>query len=622
MIGDLPPILVGMEQIIDKWVSVKAHCVAHNLLVDLYFNDGVHFPTHRAYFLYTRAGALVLALLKTDIVKNAGADQPYIRWRSNAWFQSNNPDVPINGGIEIDGMTYTDSNSFILFQNRWRAAQQKQGYAWAFVNGRRVRDINVVTAQVGDVLEYVRDASVKERLEMPLTSLPQFDSVRDNKAKFLIPRPGLGDTIDFEDDVDLYLLRYTKPAAYTGIYVHQNVEDAIRMVTHRDYSTPIAYLHGFVNDNFGWRWSDDLRIEVIVRHSGFQRTLVDEAHRIKELFKLPEDLRLRAMVGVDAEVPVWQAAELENSPYLRLMEATYDGLTTQMVEDAYGYNAISRLIGDTPVRLAVNQQWVNLPFSLYATATVLEYDEEGLLLGYFWHDVSTQYPVRNATCRYIEAYIGRGGVGLCTAYGKQTSTLKDGVDYRFYTCDIIGGEPINNWKDVTGDTTKYQIANGQVTWLVDTTRTFTAVKEDLNFLLYGLDLDYRDDLITLTVRVDEVVQGAVATSGVMDIPPGELTVWVNGHPVIEGIGYYVQWPEICIVDKSCLVEGPVQHVDVMGRGFCGADFSRELPADVGFVAYGKLSHNARFNVRDDQVCRIVANGQLFTRDEVVFSEDG
>lgn len=621
MIGDLPPILVGMDQVVDKWVSARAHCVATSLLVDIYFNDGVHFPLHRAYFLYTSKGALVVALKKTDIIKKMDTVQPWVRWRSNAWFDSAEANIQPNTGIEVDGLTYGDVNEFNLFQNRWRLAQTKQGYAWAFVNGRRVRDINTATAKPGDICEYVRDASVKEVKQMKLTDLPTFDSIRDNQNKFLLPRPGLGDVIDFEDDVDLYLLRYTKPALYTGIYVHQNQEDAIRMVTHRDYATPTAYLHGLVNDNFGWRWSDDLRIEVIVRHSGFRRDLIDEAHRIKELFKLPEDLRLKAMIGVDSEVSVWRAAELENSPYLRIMEASYDGLDRQIVEDAYGYNAISRLIGDTPVRLDVNAKWVDLPFSLYARSTVLEYDELGTLLGWYQHDISIQYPVRNATCRYIEAYIGRGGVGLSTIYGKKTAELVDGVDYRFYLCTIWNGEPRDDWKDVTGDDTKYEIVDGVLTWLIDTTKYYTAVRGDRDFLMYELDLDYRDDLITLTVRADEVVKGAVATSGVMDIPPGEIMLWVNKRPVIENIDYYVKWPEICIVNKAYLVEGPIQNVVLMARGFPNADFERDTPSDVGFVAYGKISHNARFNIRDDKVCRIVAGGQLYTRDEVAFSED-
>mgnify|MGYP001562075659 FL=1 len=352
-IGDLPPVLVGMNTIVDKWVSVMGQCNSTSLLVDLYTNLGIHIPTHRAYWLYTRAGQLLIAILNTPAIVNLGLVQPFIRWRSNAYFDGNDG-MFLNDGIEIAGLTPTTQAQYSLFQAKWRAAKLKAGYAWAFVNGVRVNDINLTTAKIGDILEYTQDASVKSVVELPIRSLQSFVSILDTKGKYFLPRAGVEDIIDYADDIDIYLLRYQLAAAYTGCYYHQNQPDSIRMVTHRDYSIPQTYLQYYVDNTPTWIWNDDLRVEIIVRNSGWtNRPLVNEAHRIKELFKLSEPLRLKAMLG-EQSLDIWRADVLENDFYPQVMSAEYGGLTRPMVEQAYGYNAISKLICDVPYKIPVN----------------------------------------------------------------------------------------------------------------------------------------------------------------------------------------------------------------------------------------------------------------------------
>lgn len=621
VIGDLPPQLVGMDDITNKWVSAKAHCVSTSLLIDTYLNNGLRIPTMHVYFLYTHNGAMVVAIKDTLQVADLGIVQPFIRWRSNAYFEDPSNQVPKNGGIEIDGTTPLTDAAFSTFQVKWREAKLKPGYAMAYVNGRRVRDLNVTTVALGDHIEYVRDASVKEVLELKVKDLNSFDSIRDNKGKYLLPRPGIGTTIDYWDDTDLFVLNYTLAAAYNGVYYHTNQRDAIRMVTHRDYSIPTAYLRGLVQEQSSWIWNDDLRVEVVVRHGGWIRKLVDESHRIKELYKLSEDKRIKAMMG-EASIPLWKAEALENSPYVKLMGAPANTITRQMVEDAYGYNAISRLIGDTPQKLVNETGWIRLPFGLTGLSTVYEYDTSGLMIGWYIHDNSIEYPVRNKACKYVEAYVGRGGVGLSTVYDKLTVKLEPGVDYRYYVCTVNNGISVDDWTDVTGDTKFVSIVDGVANWNVALSKYHVAVKNSKDFLSYTVDLNYRDDLLAFSVNATEIKAGPTPATGVLEIPPGDLDLYLNGRGLVRGIDYYVQWPQICIVNKLYLKPGPVQQVTVRGRWFCNQDLSLIDVKDSGFVAYGQLSHNAAFNVRDDKVAVVEIAGQLYSRDEVKFSEDG
>lgn len=619
VIGDLPPILVGMETIYNQWISVKSHCVRTSLLVDLYFNNGVHFPTHRAYFLYTTYGNLIIAFKSTPRVGDPGTDQPYIRWRSNAYFDGSNT-VPLNGGIEIDGITFTDNTQFYNFQARFRATQLKAGKTFAFVNGRRVKDINLTVAVIGDVLEYYRDESVKEVIELPVSQLSSFDSILDNKGKFLLPRDGLGSVIDYRDDVDVYILNYVKSAEYRGVYYHQNRIDALRMVTHRDYSIVSSYLLAYLNDH-DWTFQNNLRIELIVRTAGWRRELVDEHHRIKELYRLTQSDRIDAMIGEQAGVDVWKVANLENSQYPQLMRADNGGITRSMVESAYGYNAVSKILADSPIKVPDGRSWVTLPYGLREKATIFEYNNEGRLLGWYIHQNSHEYPLRNTDCRYIEGYFGISGLGLNTQHNAVGYVLEEGVDYRFYVADIIEDEtPI--WRDVTGDTDYYQVTQGnEVQWNVDFSNYHTAIRHDQNILCYNVELDYRDRVLAFTIQMKEAHEGGEVLTGPMLIPPGELDVFINGWLLIENIDYYVNWPEICVVNKTRLSGGPIQMLTIRARGFCSSEMERDLPADVGFVAYGLLSRNAHFHVRDDKVCRISIGGALYTRDEVKVSED-
>lgn len=620
MIGDLPPVLVGMDTIVNKWVAVRGHCIATSLLVDLYTKQGKHFPTHRAYFLYTGMGALVIAFLHTPKIANLGLEQPYIRWRSGLAMDDSSK-YPFNGGIEIEGIVPTTQNEFILYQNMWRAAQQKQGYAWAFVNGMRVKDINPTTAKLGDVLEYYRDATVKEVVEVLVKDILPFDSRMDEIGKYLITRAGLGETVDFYDDIDIYLLRYTKAAVYTGYYYHFNQPDSIRMVTHRDYAIGQAYLAAYIEYDRDWTWNHDLRLELIIRDSGKNRPLPDEAHHIKDLFRLPEPQRIKAMIG-EKSMEVWQAAELEDSFYPKVMAAPQGGITRLMVEKALGYNAIGKRINNTPIKVTPGtDKWATLPEGLWDRSTIYEYAADGTLLGWYLHDASYEYPIRNNNTRYLEGFYGYGGDGSSTDFDVDGTVIDPTMDYRFYISHIYNGVRKNDWQDITGDERYYKIQGGKVVWYVDRAKFSTAVRNSVDFLAYDLQLNYRDDLLAFSLNADEIRVGRVSAVGVLDIPFGQTNIWMNGHELVPKIDYYFEFPEFCIVNKAYLKPGPVQDIHLRSRSFCKSDMSARPPAETGFVAYRQLSHNSRYNVREDKVNHVCIGGAIYTRDELGFTED-
>lgn len=627
VIGDLPPFLVGMDEIRGKWVSARAHSINTSLLIDLYTATGKHIPAHKSYFLYTREGNLILAVPEMPVIDKLGVVQTYIRWRSNAWFDGQDA-VGINAGIEVEGYTYTDANTFYAYQQKWRIAKAKlDGYAMAYVNGKRVKDINGTTCKLGDIIEYVRDLSVKEVIEVKLTELKTFASTLDKKDKYLIPRDGLGQTIDYYDDLDFFLLRYTTEFVYDGLYYHQNATDAVRMVTHRDYAISTMYVQSMIDSETFWQSYHDIRVEVVVRKAGYRRPLVYNAQRIKELFKLPFKKRINAMVGEDAHVSVWQAANLESSAYCATMSSLDGEIDRHLVVDALGYHAVSRIVGDLPQKLPLSPdaRWLRLPWTTVQVGTVFEYNAQGLLIGWYPHDNSLEYLVNNPTAVYFEAFAGKATEADYTEYDVIDYPILDSVDYRFYVCTIWNNIPRNDWVDVTGDDAYYTIVDGKVLWKIDHAKKKAAIRLDTRFFTKNLELSFRDRALAFSVISKEdmiVATDDTDLEAMVELPFAQLDVFLNQRLLIENLDYYVDWPEIAIVNKEYLLNSTTQYITVRGRGFCNKAFERETARDWGFVCHNTLSGNSRFNLRDDQVARASIGGKLYSRDELAFDEDG
>jgi hypothetical protein len=106
------------------------------------------------------------------------------------------------------------------------------------------------------------------------------------------------------------------------------------------------------------------------------------------------------------------------------------------------------------------------------------------------------------------------------------------------------------------------------------------------------------------------------------IPSDTLDLFMNGRPLIEGIDYYVQWPEIVVVKRITVamtnVEFVVRHYGVS----LSKRFDHRLPRELGFTKTGIISADGKYDLRNDRNIRILVDGVLKLRSEVRFAEDG
>ena len=631
-VGQIHPKFLGLIPEKGKWYTIAETMGRENLIADLYVNNGKHLARFDSWVLVTPEQNLLLAVRVQARIADLKTEPVYLRLYSNAFFSSDRADA-LTEKIECAGIRVTDVNQALLFQRRFKDSQERRGLTTLYVNGVICDDYLPNEVQPGDVVEFVYDSTVKSVIDLNIADLQTFDSELDSKGKYLLHYAGAqvdGESIDYRDDIDVYLIRKEQIGArqtFKGLYFHKNQNDAFRQVTHRDYSLAIPYIAGYLGHLPNWANAQQLTVRLHIRRSGYQRPLVHEHHRIRELYKLAEADRVRAMVGVDSTVAVWRAPALENSFYPKLMDAEGIAVTPQLVQDAYGYNAISRLIGDAPLPVEVvnGRRQVTLPGALQQASTIYEYNSAGVLLGFYYHTSGVEYtPVRPQTT-LIEGVVGRGGNNASTFYGRQTVTLDPKLNYRFYRAPISHGViQHDQWEDVTGDENYVLIVGNQATWAVPLQYNAVMVRSDENFLAREITLSPNNGLLKFNVTEEAIYSnpgGNVAATDVMRIPPGKLELWLNNRALIENLDYYVRWPEVILVNKQYLVPGNTQRIGIRGTGFCQADLSREAPNEAGFVRYGLLSRNSKFDVRDDKVMRLVVGGAVYHRDALLFTED-
>lgn len=622
-IGQLHPLLMGLFPQQNSWMTLAETCGLQSLVVDLYSSSGLQLPRHQAWYMVTEDKNLVLAVRdQPKIAIQQGTEDIFLRVYSNAYFHSARANAATDI-VYVNGKTVTSNDDILALQNDYLTRSQQAGCVYAFVNGQRVESFSLLNVKAGDVVEYVFDGSVLKVLDFPLANLPSFVSTLDSKHKYLLHYVGVDDgVIEYHDDIDVFVLVPDSTGRKVGLYYHRNQADAVRMVTHRDYAIPVPYVDGYLTALNASNQTAQAVVRLHIRKSGYQRALVNETNRIKELYKLNDADISGALLGVNSTVPNWRAETLEQAAYTQIMRSRGRDVTSALVQQAYGYNAMSKLLCDTPryTRLYSGQMIVDVPYGLQTRAMGYEYDSNGKLLGVFSHSSGSTYAARVFQTALVEMLTGFGTNELDEVYGENTQTLDPTASYRMYVCPKIAGEPTNVWQDVTS-TSQYAIENNVLTWLIDTSQYYTLVRSDKQFLAYSVDLPLDAGVLKFSLTHEQRRNG-VLSNYVMQVPQGELEVFLNGYSLIENIDYVAQFPEIVILNKSYLVnpDTDAQHIDVRFTGFCNSDLSWNVPSETGFIQYDLLSHNNRFDLRDDKVMRIVVGGKCMERSQLKFAE--
>jgi len=625
-LGQVNPQTLGLVAKTSQWMTLAAVMAERLTYIQVYTAEGLLFPLAQSYIMYTRDRTLILAVKEQPNIAPLSTTPLFFRFYANAFFGSRRSDGQVNN-VESIFYSHTDINSALAFQHQVSLLVALQGYVTLTLNGRYINGFVPSTLQGGDLLEAVYDSSVKKVIDFNVTDLSTFESIKDAKTKYLLhySDPQTPDVlIDYRDDCDLWLIKKNPiqtGSTWDGLYFHKNNDDAFRQVTHRDYSVCVPYVATYMGTQASWTDLSELTLRLVIRSAGFDRPLVPEANQIHELYKLPDDLIVKAMLGIDSTVSNWRAPTLENSQYIDIMDANLGAVTLPMVESAYGYNAIATVLAESPT-LVDERGYVDLPVALQNGSTMYEYDANGVLLGWYPHVAGAQYQPVYEGCKLVEGWVGSGSAVIPQVMDMSGTPIQAGYSYRYYiaTRKDDGYADDSTWQDVTHDSTKWTTVNGKVQWLVDTGSYVTCVKSDASHLIYTLDLTPMNGLLQFSIGAQITYPTGVQYS-VLAIPTGQLDLFLNGYALVENLDYFVQWPQVIVVNKAYLADSATQSLTIRASGFCRSTMKRPPVAEYGFLRWGVLSHNDTFNVRDDHVQRVIANGRTFDKSQLVFAED-
>lgn len=633
-IGQLPPSMLNLLSnsptwTYEKWYNVGESMNELKIFINLYNDKGINACRFESYYMYTNEKALIYIIKQNNKIPfDYINDTIYFRLYSNAFYQSTRSSS-IDDVIYYEGKNVYSSNDIIDMQILYNTYNNKQGYVFAYKNGFLIDNINAINVQLGDNVEMIFDGSVKKVQKHKVKDLTTFNSILDSSYKYLLHNlDNDTETIDYQDDIDIYVEYNITVNRYLGLYFHRNEENSHRMVTHKDYSIPVEnfensanYLNSFISeDPIDFR---ELTIEIIVRESGYLRPLIYDNNRIFELYKLPSDLRLQAMTGLNSSCEIWRAENLENSDYTKLMRVFYNQIDLPLVKQAYGYNGISKYLADTPITTYSESslQKADLPYGLRNNSTIYEYDIDGYLLNINTHISGDTYIANGPATKTIEAIKGLGSYSPNVVFGLDNIPLSSINDYRVYMCRNVNGNLDNIWSDITGSDF-YTVVNDVLIWSGNISNQYLMVRFDNTFLTYELNVNTTNDLLYFTLSELEN-RGFGLQNFVLPIPLGELDIFLNGKILIRDLDYKVSFPKVYIINKEYLKQpanSTMQKIIVRYTGFANSDLSNDQIDDYGFIEHGMLSNNNRFDIRDDKVLNISVNGKLIDRSNVLFSE--
>lgn len=625
-----------------QWIKFTDLCNHNKLFADLYLDTGIRLNLSQAYFTVTFDRNLIIAIehntkygwaldyQATEVDLNHAF--VYLRVYSNQYYNSSRwadkqtqYGGPITQPVYTQGVVNATLQQILDLQLVYQQYAAMPGHVFAYKNGYVVPNISLVTCAVGDTIEMIYDASVERVVRQMLTDIPMFNSVVDQAGKYIIHTPKPNDNrINYHDDVDFAFINTVNGL---GVYLHKNLRYGCKMLTHCDYSIPVSTVTSLMMNNQLAFSPVNEAIEYYIRAAGFDRSLVNEGSRLSQLYKLDDSAILAAMTGVDSVIPVWSAAQLETSAYTQLMSTDYSGVNDGLVADALGYHAAAKLLGEPAKILGVgnNSNLVDVP-ALYSQDdfTVFEYDADGLLLGYYYvTNHASIYAAVNVNTHHVDFVKGSCSQAIADSLNTATVEIPIGADWRAYIRQKSTNPQANLWVDVTANADNcYTLSNGTLTWNNATRLSYdTLVRNNSKALLIDTQIPHDSSGLMVThLTTWRTVNGVTALYD-LDIPMGELDVWLNGHALVKGIDYQVDFPVVYIHNKTYYNAAGSQHVVVRMKGLCNTQLQMTEIAETGFVQGGMLSADHRFQVRDDKVTQLVVAGGLRLASDFAYSEN-
>lgn len=674
-IGQVPPEVLDVIKHENRWICLKEFNKENNILVDVYSATGQIVPRDHVHLSFIYNKNLVVAIRynhNLDYGKNVKIhlnqsveETPYtldnqqliIRFYSNAWFndieyrENRENKYAVNNSIRFE---YKTINTAADWKALWKTYTDllKENRAFAnrtvwYIDGFHVNTpLGMKDEYIGKHIGWMFDDSFFHIEYFPIRHLHSFISERDRgRRKYLIFTSITDNLIHYWDDVDFYVVN-TRTGK--GVYYNRSSKWGVRQITHNAYSLDADVVEDYINTHDFLGDIDSCSIKIMVRQGGRRNGVFNQKNRLKELYMLPKQDIISALINVPSLVPEWRAVNLEKSDYMKLISAGSNELTTELVADAYGYNGLITTFAhpfkkvnirpddEVPIPTVLRQPDI---LTRQGLRSFWVYNKAGLMVDYreTKTNVSTT-KLKHVTDEGDVGYIESFNMGIKydspLVYGNTNIESWDLEQYGFrcFVCQDTMQGPSGVWDDVTESKLyTYTPGRGQtkpkITWnwgLLTQGNLVPIVYIPKYMYVYRATInkangDY-DGVIEVVPRFilkwnNREIHRA------MDIPVGNIDVFVNGLSLIEGIDYVYKHDTI-IINTHGLHTANKLDIVVRYYGFSNPETdSNWKPREIGFVKGGKISVDGKYGIHKDKATKVILGGLVKQIDEINTGEE-
>lgn len=665
-VGQLPPVIFDILPKLDQWTPIADIIVNQSLMIDIYLASGGVVPHQHAWIMKDRSRNLLVCVKRdrsvdfgvdakaneyTGVMENKpiylDIDRAHIRFYSNYYMTSNrfrnsskSPEQPIKL-VSTKITTQLDWDQFVTRITAIKQLFDISGFGVMYEDGFFVSEpVGFTNNMLGKRYTFIWDETFKSKVIFDIKGLPSFKSIKDfGMRKYLLVTDNVYDNIDYHDDIDFYIVKKSG-LGFKGVYVSRILPNAIRMVSHNAYAIDAELVEYYIQTHGFLGNVNECSIVLNIREGGMSHGLINQKNRVEELYRLSYSKIMSAYTETLSLVPEWNASQLENSAYTRLISAPSEQITLDLAQEAYGYSAAVNTV--IPPLQSVSNGVVNLPagFNIPHVETGLGnrsifcYDSEGGLLGYYNDgglDDRSMIPANliETTDAEIFNMVADDDCGTWVNVDVSTNRL-DQYGFSCYVSTEKSGNIAEDWQDITGSNIYYTYTPGtdttkaSIVWnwnLLTQSGLYPAVKTNDKISIHQM-VATRSDFdgclnFTVTARQywnnDYLVRANT-------IAPAIVDVFVNGLTLIENIDYVMKWPVIVILNRW-IAKNDNNVILVRSYG-CGNPQTNNpfKPREAGFIKNGMASINGIYDVRDDKPNRMVYNNRLQNPSKMSFGE--
>jgi len=619
-LGQVEPISIGITSNIYGWVSLNAIISTFQTLT-IIFSQGRFFSLYGSYIKIMPDNNIILALNYTFNQKVLSLnDDIYVRFYTNIFYEGNaaTSAQTVKTGSFIVNNNYSDYLTFtaLIANYAIHGTLDANGHPippLLFKNGLlMLGGLPLFSAlHTGDVIDYIVDPFITMIDLFPIGMLNNYLSTNDNCNKLILSVNALDNQV-YVADTEIFVVGTKSDGSMVGTYFPRLSPSIVRMLTYKDWSinsqlltTRIGEMENFSDIN---QTLTNVMVLLLRRDNNqFKPTLLDSNY-IPDLMNLPNGIKEQCLSGINANLPIWNANNLEVCPFNKWIAVEESNLASAPFYGVYSrYGAITYL--ERVRQLPGNTAWSLPAIASNLGGHLITYNIDGT------YNAQTTYQaidLTNITYSngfgyevFLPSLVTYSNLDTVIAANSTTVvTMPSGFGI---FCYYLNGNTLV-YANHNSDYTLTETTNGTtVTWNPTLIQHERYVRTSLNYINYTSNINQSN----IEAGIDIYNGMAMAH----DIGMGNLYIWFNGHYLIEGLDYvvYNSRAYICSNNNYYTSSGLITVV------YCGLpdpSLQHVNSAQFGFVKHGKLFNNNIYELLLYRNNQFFVDGRAFTYSEL------